>query len=403
MTRYKLKQVQKTDEIEQRLRQNVKQQLKQPTSKRAVHIPILTIIVSTALIFLLFQLLSTNETQHRTANMERFMHVFQEVKGEGVTYNQSYMNYDQQHIRTLRYYKEVPYSEFLQGNNVTGMVLPKPFKEKEGNVIAVNDGFLTELQLHFEHEDEFINISMAKTYMSPIDYATLAENPVDAYGTAIELERLNADATLVKKFLQGGGGLVYKYYAYDQDNNRVHLVATTANEFYTILDGFIYYIGFSQNSSLTKEQMTDFAKDFILNNELKTLNFEEVTYKSTWLTRGGKAMLVCFVVAVMSFALFVPLLRARSQKVQKISWSLIWIFLHAPILTWLISFSVGTLYRDGFAAIGMLFIAYPALFVIGLLIIWLVKSRVKWLVVLHVLTFIFAVIVSIWNGYYIEY
>lgn len=403
MTRYKLKQVQKTDEIEQRLRQNVKQQLKQPTSKRAVHIPILTIIVSTALIFLLFQLLSTNETQHRTANMERFMHVFQEVKGEGVTYNQSYMNYDQQHIRTLSYYKEVPYSEFLQGNNVTGMVLPKPFKEKEGNVIAVNDGFLTELQLHFEHEDEFINISMAKTYMSPIDYATLAENPVDAYGTAIELERLNADATLVKKFLQGGGGLVYKYYAYDQDNNRVHLVATTANEFYTILDGFIYYIGFSQNSSLTKEQMTDFAKDFILNNELKTLNFEEVTYESTWLTRGGKAMLVCFVVAVMSFALFVPLLRARSQKVQKISWSLIWIFLHAPILTWLISFSVGTLYRDGFAAIGMLFIAYPALFVIGLLIIWLVKSRVKWLVVLHVLTFIFAVIVSIWNGYYIEY
>ncbi len=403
MTRYKLKQVQKTDEIEQRLRQNVKQQLKQPTSKRAVHIPILTIIVSTALIFLLFQLLSTNETQHRTANMERFMHVFQEVKGEGVTYNQSYMNYDQQHIRTLRYYKEVPYSEFLQGNNVAGVVLPKPFKEKEGNVIAVNDGFLTELQLHFEHEDEFINISMAKTYMSPIDYATLAENPVDAYGTAIELERLNADATLVKKFLQGGGGLVYKYYAYDQDNNRVHLVATTANEFYTILDGFIYYIGFSQNSSLTKEQMTDFAKDFILNNELKTLNFEEVTYKSTWLTRGGKAMLVCFVVAVMSFALFVPLLRARSQKVQKISWSLIWIFLHAPILTWLISFSVGTLYRDGFAAIGMLFIAYPALFVIGLLIIWLVKSRVKWLVVLHVLTFIFAVIVSIWNGYYIEY
>lgn len=403
MTRYKLKQVQKTDEIEQRLRQNVKQQLKQPTSKRAVHIPILTIIVSTALIFLLFQLLSTNETQHRTANMERFMHVFQEVKGEGVTYNQSYMNYDQQHIRTLRYYKEVPYSEFLQGNNVAGVVLPKPFKEKEGNVIAVNDGFLTELQLHFEHEAEFINISMAKTYMSPIDYATLAENPVDAYGTAIELERLNADATLVKKFLQGGGGLVYKYYAYDQDNNRVHLVATTANEFYTILDGFIYYIGFSENSSLTKEQMTDFAKDFILNNELKTLNFEEVTYKSTWLTRGGKAMLVCFVVAVMSFALFVPLLRARSQKVQKISWSLIWIFLHAPILTWLISFSVGTLYRDGFAAIGMLFIAYPALFVIGLLIIWLVKSRVKWLVVLHVLTFIFAVIVSIWNGYYIEY
>lgn len=403
MTRYKLKQVQKTDEIEQRLRQNVKQQLKQPTSKRAVHIPILTIIVSTALIFLLFQLLSTNETQHRTANMERFMHVFQEVKGEGVTYNQSYMNYDQQHIRTLRYYKEVPYSEFLQGNNVAGVVLPKPFKEKEGNVIAVNDGFLTELQLHFEHEDEFINISMAKTYMSPIDYATLAENPVDAYGTAIELERLNADATLVKKFLQGGGGLVYKYYAYDQANNRVHLVATTANEFYTILDGFIYYIGFSQNSSLTKEQMTDFAKDFILNNELKTLNFEEVTYESTWLTRGGKAMLVCFVIAVMSFALFVPLLRARSQKVQKISWSLIWIFLHAPILTWLISFSVGTLYRDGFAAIGMLFIAYPALFVIGLLIIWLVKSRVKWLVVLHVLTFIFAVIVSIWNGYYIEY
>ena len=396
---YKLKHVQNTDEIEKSMRRNVLQQINKPKRKKTVHIPILTVIITIATIFLVMQLMSP-KTSMKTAS-PALMNVFTEIDGDGIVYSQDYYELDMQHIRTLKYYREVPLATFLKVNHVELPQLPEPFSIEDGTVIAVNDGFFTELQLHFKKDDAFINISMTKTYSSQIDYATFAERNPDAFGTPIELERLNPSTTMAKKFIQGDGGLVYHYYHYDEKNDEVNVTATIANEIYSMTDSFIYHLGFSQNSLLTKEQMTDFAMDFILNNELKTLNFEEVTYESTWLTRGGKAMLVCFVVAVMSFALFVPLLRARSQKVQKISWSLIWIFLHAPILTWLISFSVGTLYRDGFAAIGMMFITYPALFIVGILIIWLVKSRVKWLIVLHVLTFIFAISVSIWNGYYI--
>ncbi|MER1957359.1 MAG: hypothetical protein ABS942_08260 [Solibacillus sp.] len=397
---YKLKQVQNTDEIEKCMRRNVSQQLNKPKRKKIIHIPILTAIITIATIFLVMQLMSPNSSM-KTAS-PALMNVFTEIDGNGIVYSQDYYELDMQHIRTLKYYREVPLATFLQVNHVELTQLPAPFSIEDGTVIAVNDGYLTELQLHFKKDDAFINISMAKSYGSQIEYATFAEIKQDAYGTPIELERLNPSTTMAKKFIQGDGGLVYHYYHYNEKNDEVNVTATIANEIYSIEDSFIYHLGFSQNSSLTKEQMTDFAKEFILNNELKTLNFEEVTYVSTWLTRGGKAMLVCLVVAVMSFVLFVPLLRERSPKVQKIIWSLIWIFLHAPILTWLISFSVGTLYRDGFAAVGMLFIAYPALFVVGILIIWLVKSRVRWIVVLHVLAFIFTVSVSIWNGYYIE-
>ena len=397
---YKLKQVQNTDEIEKRMCRNVSQQLNKPKRKKIIHIPILTAIITIATIFLVMQLMSPNSSM-KTAS-PALMNVFTEIDGNGIVYSQDYYELDMQHIRTLKYYREVPLATFLQVNHVELTQLPAPFSIEDGTVIAVNDGYLTELQLHFKKDDAFINISMAKSYGSQIEYATFAEIKQDAYGTPIELERLNPSTTMAKKFIQGDGGLVYHYYHYNEKNDEVNVTATIANEIYSIEDSFIYHLGFSQNSSLTKEQMTDFAKEFILNNELKTLNFEEVTYVSTWLTRGGKAMLVCLVVAVMSFVLFVPLLRERSPKVQKIIWSLIWIFLHAPILTWLISFSVGTLYRDGFAAVGMLFIAYPALFVVGILIIWLVKSRVRWIVVLHVLAFIFTVSVSIWNGYYIE-
>ncbi|WP_274310345.1 hypothetical protein [Solibacillus daqui] len=403
MTRYKLKQVKQTDEIEQRIRQKVQQQIRQPKRQRNFLIPILTIVVSTALIFLLIQLLTPIDTRHNTASEPTLMNIFHEIEGDGVTYNQNYMAFDMQNLRTLKYYKEVPYTEFLQKTNVNTIDIPTPFQIEDGKVIAVNDGYLTELQFHFPHKEEFINISMSRTFVEPIDYDTLAATPTDAYGTPIELERLNPSTTLVKKFLEGNGGLVYNYYSYDEENNSVHLTATTANEFYTIADGYIYYIGFSESSSLSKTQMTEFVKTFISHNEFKTLELEQATFEDSWLTRGGKTMLICLVIAIVSFIVVPLLIQKRSQKVQKIVWSLVWIFIQAPILTWLIAFSVGTLYRDGFAAVGMLTITFPVLLILGILIIIFAnRKRITWLVILHVLTFIFAFSTAIWNSQYTE-
>lgn len=400
MTRYKLKELKQTDVNEQRIRQNVQQQISKPKQKLNFRVPILTIIVSTAIIFLLIQLLTPTDTRHSTANEPTLMNIFYEIEGDGVTYNQNFTTYDLQNIRKLKYYKEMPYIDFLQKTNVNTIDIPIPFQVEDGKVIAVNDGYFTELQFHFPYEKEFINISMTRTFMEPMEYDALAANLVDAYGTPIELERLNSSSTLVTKFLDGDGGLVYTYYSYDEEKNRIHLTGTIANEFYTVADGYIYYIGFSENSSLSKVQMTEFVKTFIEHNEFKTLEFEEATYKNSWLTRGGKTMLICLAIVLVSLIGVRLLIQKRSQRVQKFIWSLVWIFIQAPILTWLISFSVGTLYRDGFAAIGMMMITFPALLILGILIILFVnRNRIIWLVILHILTFIFAFGTSIWNSF----
>lgn len=400
MTRYKLKELKQTDVNEQRIRQNVQQQISKPKQKLNFRVPILTIIVSTAIIFLLIQLLTPTDTRHSTANEPTLMNIFYEIEGDGVTYNQNFTTYDLQNIRKLKYYKEMPYIDFLQKTNVNTIDIPTPFQVEDGKVIAVNDGYFTELQFHFPYEKEFINISMTRTFMEPMEYDALAANLVDAYGTPIELERLNSSSTLVTKFLEGDGGLVYTYYSYDEEENRIHLTGTRANEFYTIAEGYIYYIGFSENSSLSKVQMTEFVKTFIEHNEFKTLEFEEATYKNSWLTRGGKTMLICLAIALVSLVGIPLLIQKRSQRVQKFVWSLVWIFIQVPILTWLISFSVGTLYRDGFAAIGMMMIAFPALLILGILIILFVnRNRIIWLVILHILTFIFAFGTSIWDSF----
>lgn len=398
MTRYKLKELKQTDVIEQRIRQNVQRQISQPKQKRPIHIPILTTIITVAMIFIIIQLLAPQTTQHTAT--PSLMNVFHEIDGDGVAYSQDYYQFDQQHTRTLKYYREIPLTTFLQANDVTMIEPPSPFTIEDGTVIAVNDGYLTEIQIHFKRDDVFLNISMAKTFMNQIEYATFHEIEQDAYGTPIELERINPVTTLAKKMLQGGGGLTYKYYHYNEKDDAIYLTGTVANEFYSMADGFIYYIGYSEQNSLTPEQMTTFAKEFIENNTFKTLEFIEPTMEDTWLTRGGKTMLICLAIALVSLVGMPLLIQKRSQRVQKFVWSLVWIFIQAPILTWLISFSVGTLYRDGFAAIGMMMIAFPALLILGILIILFVnRNRIIWLVILHILTFIFAFGTSIWNSF----
>lgn len=394
MTRYKLKELKQTDTIERRIRQKVHQQIKQPQSKRAFHIPILTMITTAAILFIIIQLLAPQATW-QTASPS-LMNVFHEIDGDGVAYSQDYYQLDHQHTRTLKYYREIPLSTFLHATGRKMIDLPSPFTIEDGTVIAVNDGYLTEIQIHFKHEDEFINISMAKTLMNHLEYSSLAKMKQDAYGTPIELEQLDAETILTKKLLQEGGGLVYSYYHYNEKDDAIYLTGTVANEFYSMADGFIYYIGYSEQNSLTPDQMTKFAKEFVENNTFKTLEFIEPTMEDTWLTRGGKTMLIYLFIAISSFVATHYLMKNRSVKMKKLVWTIIWTFLHAPILSWLISFTVGTLYRDGFAGIGMLIITYPTLLIVGLIFNFAWHRHVtKLFMLLHVFSFIFAFGVSI--------
>lgn len=294
-----------------------------------------------------------------------------------------------QHIRTLRYYNEGPLNDFLRANHIQFPEVPAPFKKEEGTVIAVNDGYLTELQFHFKKGEYYLNISLAPSSMNPIHADELQKNL--SYPFPIELEQLNESTTLVKQKIQDDSGLVFTYYDYDEKEEAIYVIADMANEYYSYANELIYHIGYNRTAPVDEQQMTDFVKDFIVNNEIQTLNLKVLTIEDNWLNRGGKTMLICLIIAVLSFILMHVVLKNASSKIKKIAWTLVWLFVQTPILSWLVSFSTGILYKDGFAVIGMLVISYPVLVIIGLCII-LPKNRTFFiqLLVIHMLVFIFA-------------
>lgn len=391
MTRYKLKALRNTTVHESAIQHAVHNKLKQKKRKRFVQIPVVTAIVTGLLIIFVLMLIQPENNRSYSSQSSALLNVFYEIDGENVAYSENFKELDMQHIRQLRYYNEVPLEDFLQANHVTFPAVPAPFQRETGTVIAVNDGYFTELQFHFKAGDQFLNISMAPSVVDPINEEVLQNNLVDAAGNPIQLEQLNETTTLVKQKIQNGGGLVYKHYFYDEKREAINVIVTSANEFYSYANELIYHIGYNNTVSVDEQQMTEFVKDFILNNEIQALNLNQITFEENWLNRGGKTMLICLLISVISFILLKYLLKNASSKVKKVTWSFVWGIVHTPILSWLVSFSTGILYKDGFAVIGMLLISFPALFVIGLCII-LPRNRtfLLQLIILHLIVYGFA-------------
>src|SRR5690606_39082823 len=102
----------------------------------------------------------------------------------------------------------------------------------------------------------FLNLSLAPSYVDPINEEMLQENLVDAAGNPIELERLTDSITLVKQKIHNGGGLVFKHYYYDEETDSIKVVATMANEYYSYADELIYHFGYNYTAPVDELQMT---------------------------------------------------------------------------------------------------------------------------------------------------
>ena len=79
-------------------------------------------------------------------------------------------------------------------------------------------------------------------------------------------------------------------------------------------------------------------------------------------------LIACFVVLV-GVSLGVIVSRKKSMKRKLMLWGLITMLIFTPFLGWIISILVGIAEGDGFAAVGMMMILFPAFFIIGLLLL----------------------------------
>ena len=356
MTRYKLKELKNTKQYEDRIHHYVKQNIGKK-KKLNYFIPLFTAIVSIALVVFVISQINSSAPRNVTATSQKLLHVFEEVKGDGVAYSEFFHEEDQQHIRTLKYYKPVLLPTFTKANDISFSQVPAPFTVQNGEVIAVNDGMNTELQFHFENNEAFLNISMVEFYYNPINVEAMRNVKVDTVGNLLTDVKLVEDIPLYHQQLTTSGGLVFKYYHYDVDKNRIHLMVDMANEFYTYYNGIIYHIGYTGN--VDEQEMIAFARDFILNNEVKTLQLQQMTMEDNWWVNGGKSMVIAMSLLLIFIGTTYFVVRAMPKKSKWIVTGFILIFFIAPLLSWIISMTIGIYDGEGFTAVGMLVITFP--------------------------------------------
>lgn len=206
------------------------------------------------------------------------------VKGNGVTSAGQFNHYDKLDERTkLRYYepfslrKNTALPEEIEALKVVVPTTKLPFHvdEEIGNLVAFKDhngDRKYELQQSYVNYDDYGEISSFYT----IAAIQSTDNPLknvdiqtdkDLIGNELIQEMLPGDIPFFGQRLTTDSALIYTYYTYDKESNKVSTTATAANEFYTYKDGIIYHIGYlmdeEKSSENTYEQLAELTKEVI--------------------------------------------------------------------------------------------------------------------------------------------
>lgn len=79
----------------------------------------------------------------------------------------------------------------------------------------------------------------------------------------------------------------------------------------------------------------------------------------------GIAILILFI----GLALALHFSKGKTKKRKYIVWGITTMLVIAPLLSWLISISYGISVGDGFAAIGLLMLLFPLIFLVGIILL----------------------------------
>ncbi|MFP3321635.1 hypothetical protein R0K05_00940 [Planococcus sp. SIMBA_160] len=94
---------------------------------------------------------------------------------------------------------------------------------------------------------------------------------VDSVGNSFEKETLIGEDVIFQQILTIDSALLYRYYDFNETGERVSVVGTAANEFYSYHDGFVYHVGYlidrQRNTEQVQDDMLNLTRNLILGKE----------------------------------------------------------------------------------------------------------------------------------------
>ncbi|MDP5275356.1 hypothetical protein [Chengkuizengella axinellae] len=224
-----------------------------------------------------------------------------EVHGTDFTYSEYFKDVDLLDKRKSgAYYQPLPFEDMMSyipdsmKNNIN--LIDKqniPFEINEETAYLVTskdiDGKLQhQVQYTYLHNSsygrpkEFLIISVTEIDENPLAKYDSSKEKHDIFGNEIIKADLINGYPIFHKVTSTNGGLVYKYYGYNKEENRVSITVTSANELYSYYNGHVYHVGYLINGNKynkeIQEQILALTRDFILGEN----NKENLTFSGSF-------------------------------------------------------------------------------------------------------------------------
>lgn len=212
---------------------------------------------------------------------------FVEIKGDGLTYSEYFKNVDELDTRgNVTYFKPLLVDEFMKAapdsleNEIHPIDTMKlPFEPNEQSVYLVTSedkesNVQNQVQFTYLSKDvdglaeEFFIMSITDVKENPLEKYDFSKEKQDTLGNELRREVLIADAPIFHQVRSTNGTLVYTYYQYNKDKNKIATIATSANELYTYYKGRIYHAGYQlsneNNTGRSQEEILTLFREFVL-------------------------------------------------------------------------------------------------------------------------------------------
>ena len=214
------------------------------------------------------------------------------TKSDGLTFSQYFHAYDRlDERRNSTFYKPLSMDEVQSSSlpdEMKKVIHPVdlkdlPFKVDEENVYFVTSKSkegkdINQVQVSYLGKNEYGNIerfyiiSVTESDRNPLKAHDISDE-VDLVGNKLKKERLTDNLPIYQQVITTNSALLYRYYNYDEADNKIAVVGTTANEFYAYCDGYIYHVGYlidsEKNDEEMQEKMLQLTREYILGSSRK--------------------------------------------------------------------------------------------------------------------------------------
>ncbi|TQR18999.1 hypothetical protein [Psychrobacillus vulpis] len=212
--------------------------------------------------------------------------ILEKAKGDGLTYSEYFKSVDElDHRQNVIYYKPLPIDKMLalvpesmkkSVHLVNSKKLPFEVNEQTAYVVTSKDeqgNLQNQLQLtylnnsEYGQPEEFLIISVTEVDENPLEKYDFSKEKTDTVGNEIKKEILTDEIPIFHQVINTNGGLAYRYYMYNEKEERVGTMVTSANELYSYYNGHLYHVGYwveNQNTKGVQEEILQVTKEFIL-------------------------------------------------------------------------------------------------------------------------------------------